>query len=242
MSLISLASNERVFICGKTGSGKTFLARYLTRKIKRLVVLDGKGTLGGADWGLEDWNENNDVRDPQAAFRLRAVPGLKSDLTDYWDSVLETCMRAGNITIYIDELYAVCPPNKAASPTLFACYTRGREFGLGMWASTQRPVWIPLVAMSEAEHFFMFRLQLWEDKQRLAAFMGDEVLNPIRDEHGFFYMKAIEDDVTYFHQFNPIDPAPDEADAEVLKTAIPEDDMPVIENNRSRYIKLPWRK
>jgi energy-coupling factor transporter ATP-binding protein EcfA2 len=207
MPQISLNTNERVFITGKTGSGKSFLARYLTRKIKRLVVLDGKGTLGVPDWNLTDWEPGANLSDPSKEFRLRAVPSLKIDLVDYWDSVLEKCLRSGNITIYIDELYAVVPPNKTASPTIFACYTRGREFGLGMWASTQRPVWIPLVAMSEAEHFFMFRLQLLEDKQRLAAFMGSEVTQPVLDEHGFYYMKAIDDKVKYYKKFNPIETA-----------------------------------
>lgn len=201
MPQISLLSNERVFICGKTGSGKTFLARYLTKHIKRLVVLDGKGTLGTPEWGLTEFTNSSDLHAKE--FRLRAYPPLKTDLADYWDSILTKCLYAGNITIYIDELYAVCPPNKQPSPSLFACYTRGREYGLGMWASTQRPVWIPLVALSEAEHFFVFRLQLLEDKQRLAAFMGTDVILPIQDEHGFYYMRAVDDDVSYYKQFSP---------------------------------------
>jgi energy-coupling factor transporter ATP-binding protein EcfA2 len=203
MPKISLTTNERLFITGKTGSGKTFLARHLTQKVKRLVVLDGKGTLSGPDWNLEKWSDGLDRLNNGEDVRLRAVPDIKTDLSDYWDAILETSLRAGNVTIYIDELYAVVPPNKTASPVLFACYTRGREFGVGMWASTQRPVWIPLVAMSEAEHFFMFRLQLMEDKSRLAAFMGQEVLEQINDPHGFYYSKAIDDHVTYFTQYNP---------------------------------------
>lgn len=234
MSQISLSTNERVFICGKTGSGKSYLARYLTRNIKRLVVLDGKGTLGTPEWNLTDWSDNIDLKDPSAEFRLRAVPGLKVDLTDYWDTILEKCLRAGNVTVYIDELYAVVPPNKAASPTLFACYTRGREFGLGMWASTQRPVWIPLVSLSEAEHFFVFRLQLWEDKQRLAAFMGEGVLGAVTDEHGFYYMRAIDDEVTYYKQFNPVDPI-----TAVIPETISKEDMPTLPNNgRSRKVRI----
>lgn len=229
MSSITLSTNERVFITGKTGSGKTFLARYLTRKIKRLVVLDGKGTLGTPDWALEPFEQNIEKLNSKEPFRLRAVPGLKTDLTAYWDDVLETTLRAGNVTIYIDELYAVVPPNKTASPTLFGCYTRGREFGVGVWASTQRPVWIPLVAMSEAEHFFMFRLQLMEDKQRLAAFMGADVLQPIYDEHGFYYAKAADDYVRYYHQFQP-----QEKEAAVTNTQ--RDELPEMPHNRKRQI------
>jgi energy-coupling factor transporter ATP-binding protein EcfA2 len=237
MPQISLATNERLFITGKTGSGKSYLARYLTRKISRLIVLDGKGTLGVPEWGLEDWYKSIDLNDQTKTFRLRAYPPLKADLVEFWDEILYQAMRAGNITIYMDELYAVVPPNKTASPTLFACYTRGREFGLGMWASTQRPVWIPLVAMSEAEHFFVFRLQLMEDKQRLAAFMGSDVLEPIRDDHGFYYMKAIDDHVTYYKQFHASDPV---ATAEEI--SIPPAALPQAERQRTRYITFGGEK
>lgn len=232
MPQITLSSNDRLFICGKTGSGKTYLARYLTKSLKRLVVLDGKGTLGIPEWRLSEWSENVDLKDPKAEYRLRAVPPLKTELAEFWDTVLMACLRAGNITVYIDELYAVCPPNRNPTPTLFACYTRGREFGLGMWASTQRPVWIPLVSMSEAEHFFMFRLQLLEDKQRLAAFMGKEIIEPIQDEHGFYYMRAIDDVVTYYEKFNPV------ASAEVEKETIAPDKMLQQEQPRKRRIHL----
>lgn len=233
MPQITIATNERVFICGKTGSGKTFLARYLTKQIKRLVVLDGKGTLGTPEWNLDPWNDGIDLKDQDKQFRLRAVPPLKAELADYWDSVLMSCIRAGNITVYIDELYAVCPPNKPPTPTIFACYTRGRELGLGMWASTQRPVWIPLVALSESEHFFVFRLQLMEDKQRLAAFMGTQVLQQISEEHGFYYMQAVDDNVTFYKRFNPSEPV-----TEVEREVIDPEKMPISERGRARKFNL----
>jgi energy-coupling factor transporter ATP-binding protein EcfA2 len=188
MPPISLKSNERVLLCGKTGSGKTYLARYITRPLKRLVVLDGKGTLG--EWGLEAWNSKT-MRDLRRGdnVRLRALPPIGTNFLEYWEEVISACFQAGNVTIYIDELYAVCPPNKNPSDALWSAYTRGRELGVGVWSATQRPVWIPLFALSEAEHFFVFRLQLMDDKSRLAAFMGNSVLQSIKDPHGFYYSR-----------------------------------------------------
>lgn len=204
MPRIKLASNERVLIAGKTGSGKTFLAHYITRSIKRLVILDGKGTLG--NWGLEPWS-GRAVRallrgEP---MRTRAIPPIGVDMLAYWDEVIYTAYRAGNVLVYIDEMYSVAPPNQKPSDALWALYTRGRELGVGVWASTQRPVWIPLFALSEAEHFFLFRLQLFEDRQRMAAFMGSEVMSTITDIHGFYYAAAVAEKPFYVHRLEVSD-------------------------------------
>lgn len=196
MPPISLRSNERVLLCGKTGSGKTYLARYITRPLKRLVVLDGKGTL--SNWGLDEYNGQT-ARDLRRGddVRLRALPPIGTNILEYWDEVILSCFQAGNVTIYIDELYAVCPPNKNASDALWSAYTRGRELGVGVWSATQRPVWVPLFALSEAEHFFLFRLQLMDDKNRMASFMGSKVLSIIRDPHGFYYSRPDFDEPIY---------------------------------------------
>ncbi len=196
---INLKSNQRILIVGKTGSGKTYLAKYLTRQANRLIVLDAKVTL--SDWGLEPWG--SDTRSKLlngAPVRIRAVPPMNGDIMAYWEAVLSDSYRAGNVVVYIDELYAICPPNQKPLNVLWAMYTRGRELGIGVWSSSQRPAWIPLFALSEADHYFNFRLQLEEDRKRMAAFMGVEVLRTISDEHGFFYSMAAWDRPVYYKQ------------------------------------------
>jgi hypothetical protein len=189
-----------VLITGKTGSGKTYLASYMTKPLKRLVVLDGKGSLSG--WNLEPWDNQSisKLNKRDEPVRIRALPPFGVDPDIYWNKVLSTCYLAGNCTIYIDELYAISPPNQRPSPELFGVYTRGREPGVGVWGATQRPVSIPLIALSEAEHFFMFRLSLGEDRQRMSAFMTYDVVKTIQDTHGFYYMFAEWDKPIYVKQ------------------------------------------
>lgn len=230
MPRIHLASNERVLIAGKTGSGKTYLARYITRPIKRLVVLDGKATLN--NWGLEPWDAGT-VRallrgEP---IRARVVPPIGIDQSEYWNEAIMQAYHAGNCLIYIDELYAVAPPNQKPPDALWAAYTRGRELGLGVWAATQRPVWIPLFAMSEADHFFMFRLQLSEDRQRMAAFMGNEVTRTITDKHGFFYASSEADEPSYTQRLE----VSDSGAGKLLEVVSKKQTIPVSKPTGRRY-------
>lgn len=186
-------------IAGKTGSGKTYLARRLLAHAPRLVVLDPKGRLD--DWQCEDASRDTSRRlaagDP---VRVRYRVTGPDDDDDLWTRALTDAYEAGDVVVYIDELYGVVEPGQRAPGILSAAYTRGREYGVGVWAATQRPTWIPLFALSESDHYFVFRLTLAEDRKRLAAFMGTDVETPITDPHGFFYARAVDDAPAYFER------------------------------------------
>ena len=84
--------------------------------------------------------------------------------------------------------------------------------GIGTSASSQRPMWVPLFVLSESEHFFVFRLSLQEDKNRMAAFMGPAVRDVIiKDRHGVFYSYVVWDDPIYMSRL-PVGPQPKKAD------------------------------
>ncbi len=190
-----IQSNDRVFVCGKTGSGKTVLAKYLTAKLSRLIVLDPKGSLD--NWDCLEPNERNIKKFLNGEpLRLRFVPPL-TDAADYWQLPVELAFNAGDCVIYVDELYGVVPPGQRAGEMFSALWTRGREFGIGAWGASQRPSWVPLVCISEADHHFVFRLTLDEDRARMAAFMGDAVMQPITDRHGFWQMSQVDDVPVY---------------------------------------------
>ncbi len=168
----------------------------LTRPLKRLVVLDGKGTLG--NWDLLEWNrETRAMLKNQEPVRTRILWDIGSDVFEFWEEVLEEIYNARNVTVYCDELYALSDKPGIVQPALRAIYTRGRELGIGAWASTQAPVSVPLVTIRESEHWFMFRLNMDDDRQRMAEFMTQTVRQPISDKHGFWYMFAEDDGPIY---------------------------------------------
>lgn len=168
MPNIPLQSNSRVAFVGKTGSGKTYAARLLTASLPRLIVFDPKGTLYEG-WNLEEWNDRTAKQlEKGKPVRLR-VP---APIDNRWEPYFETCYYAGDCTVYIDELYGVLDGSRPGD-YLRALYTRGRELNIGVWAATQRPSWVPLFALSEADWIFLFRLQMAVDRKRMAEIMGE---------------------------------------------------------------------
>ncbi len=214
---VKIKSNERVFLAGKTGSGKTYLARHLLKAYKRLVVIDSKGTL--TDWGLDPWDRETKRRLKRGEdVRARVTFDIVQGLEDEWNSLFAFLFEEVkfNFTLYIDETYGVVDFGTRAPPGLVALYTRGREFGIGVWAATQRPLGVPLVQKSEAEHVFMFRLILRGDRMHMGEFMGEEVTEGvIPDEHGFYYKKVDWFDPVYVPIFNPKEGSFDSASKKV---------------------------
>jgi hypothetical protein len=198
---MSILSNDRVFITGRTGSGKTVLAKYLLSNVSRLVVLDGKGTLG--NWGLSEWDKNS-IKKLRTGLEVRTRVTIEPsrDKSEIWEEVLREVWEAQNCTVYIDEVYLVVDPGKRPSNYLVAIWTAGRELGIGGFAASQRPSLIPMFIISEADHYFNFRLSLENDRKRMAEFMTDTVLQPIVDKYGFYYMAATDDYPMYIKKLD----------------------------------------
>jgi hypothetical protein len=184
---IVIKDNERVAYVGKTDSGKTYLARHILAPMPRLIVLDGKGSLGGKEWNLQPGGKNGSdvIRRMQRGEpgRLRFTAQTESD----WLWPLDLAWSLGHVVVYIDEMLLVAP-NGRPFKELTRLYQIGREMGIGVQAATQRPRNVPQVMFSEAEWLFLFRVSKKEDRKMVADF-GDEdetMLNPIRDRHGFY--------------------------------------------------------
>ncbi len=204
--VLKISSADRIAFAGKTGSGKTFLAQYLLRTFKRLIVIDPKMVLGIPKWNLEDLDAKNlkALRKGEGArIRVYNPPAVDKDGYPVWDAIFELAWDLGNLTVYIDEMYSVAINGRMSYP-LRRLYTQGREPQIGVWASTQRPSYVPLEMFSEAEWDFIFMLRMEEDRKRIAKGTGaTEILEPIRDLHGFYIYNQLWTEAVYKDKFEP---------------------------------------
>ncbi len=186
-------SSERVFLAGASGSGKTYAALGMLHRVPRLVLVDANDDLEDRLWLTTPWNtEVGDKLQGGENVRTRVI----------YDRDIETALtiayQSHDCIVYIDEVTAVISENRPAPAFIEEIWKRGRKRNVGGWAASQRPVRIPLLFLSEARHFFCFRLMLERDRERMAEIMGPAVLTRPVDKFGFWYYHSGDEQAFYF--------------------------------------------
>lgn len=184
---IIIAPNQRVVAVGKTGSGKSFLVRHYLAGYRNVICLDTKGDVKWPEAGevpvftrLKDLTAN--LTTGKAIYR----PVMGEMNQGFYDAFCRWIFDRGNTIAWIDEVYDVCEAQEIPF-YLKALLTRGRSRGIGVWCCTQRPKMVPNFFFSEAEHSFIFRLGLEDDRAKVAGWAGQEVMRVPPGRHGFWY-------------------------------------------------------
>lgn len=170
--------NDRVLLSGQTGSGKSTLARVLLQSREYVVICDAKRQIKWPGYQVfTDLQRLRDV-DPVKVKKIIYKPsfaalnewqeqGNDSEINRFFQWVYER----QNTTLYVDELALVSKGNIA--PFYYgACMMQGRELDIEVISGTQRPTGIPQVVISEAEHVYVFKLKLDQDRDRIERVAG----------------------------------------------------------------------
>lgn len=207
--------NEHVFIPGRTGSGKTYLARKYLANYKNVVAIDTKGLLSwpeipGTIWtGKEKENLKNNFQNKELTmvFNLRDLAAVETPKIIYrptWDELKEEYYNEffkwiylrQNTIVWIDEVMSICPTPYKIPEYYKAILTRGRQRQTAAWSLTQRPSGIPQIIMSESTHFFAFDLNLPQDRDKLTEVTGARELQEKPGKYLFWYYH-VERDTAY---------------------------------------------
>lgn len=189
-----IRSNDRVFVVGKTGSGKSAAAQALVwSKLKDVIYYDMTGgeeaklnapvlrSLDDVETALYGEGENH-------LTKLVYSPEVPS--YDGFERLCELVYNHGNIHLIADELMMVYRQNNSVRPTTdhhLKILTNGRKRGVGMTGCSQRPVNVPLEAISESEHIFTFKLKLPDDRDRMTKVSGPLVDGALDLDRWWYY-------------------------------------------------------
>lgn len=195
--------DEHVFVSGQTGTGKSFLAEvYLAgENFLHVVKLDTKGEVyerrkkkqpiwrglvEGRDYTvIERLQDIDSVETPKIVY----APVFEEQEQEYYDALMKWVYMRENTTLWIDELMEVCPGPFKYPPYLKGLMTRGRSKNAAVWACTQRPADIPSIVMGNCTHFFIFDMNLPQDREKVAKTTGAPDFLDKPGYRNFWYFK-----------------------------------------------------
>lgn len=185
--LVPIQADQRVCLFGRTGSGKTTLAkRILSSATFRWAALDPKHDLSIP--GIPVVSKFNEDLD-------RQIIRVPFDENEYfaWDDAIDGVWENGNRILYVDETTLLTPP-RSLRASLGRAIRTGRSRGVGVWCASQRPKDLPSAVFTEAEHFFVFQLTFKADREKVCSFTTDAISDalPKLRNHDYVYYNVKE--------------------------------------------------
>lgn len=183
-----LTGDQRAYFAGKTGSGKSYLARYLLKKMRasgwRVVIIDPKKDWQGRGkerrpYGKDNGPGSGTVDHPVLVDTFKPELGVQIFQPFEWDEkcdhFAQAIMSVGNTVVYFDEITQLV--NASHVPRWFnVLWTQGRSLNIAAWAGSQRPRNVPIIIKDQAEAWYIFRVKNWEDRKAIAGYIPtDEV-------------------------------------------------------------------
>lgn len=168
--------SDRVFICGRTGSGKSYLARRLFEAVlPPRIVIDPKDETQATGGMFRDGRQAVTFTDPAhipEAEVLRFVPRDPGDIEAY-DRLYAGLFEIPHMFVWCDEVADVAPSSKI-TPAVRRFVKQGRVKGHGHLALNQEPTWVDRAMIANSEHIMVFATHQPDHVRTLAEAMGED--------------------------------------------------------------------
>jgi hypothetical protein len=178
------ASDKRAVIVGSTGSGKTFVACWLLAFAdwhkRPWYILDYKGDQLIRDIRATDIDVNEEPPTEPGLYRLALIPDMDDKaLAKFFWRIWEN----ENSGIYLDEGFMINRNDTAFKALL----TQGRSKNIQMITLVQRPVFCSKFIFSEANHFYVMKLQIEDDRKYVSGYLDGTPINRLPRFHSYVY-------------------------------------------------------
>lgn len=206
--------NDRTFITGRTGSGKTQAAAwhlsYADFHVKPWVILDWKGDKLLGQIERARVIEPGEIPKHPGIYIARPTPD-----DERVEPMLMSIWERENMGLYIDEGYMI----SQRSAGLRSIVTQGRSKHIPVIVLSQQPVWVSSFAISEADFFQVFNLSNTMHHKVIRQFMPIEDFQPLEKYHSYYYDVA-EDDLRVLAPVEDSELILDRFDRRLKKTSL----------------------
>lgn len=192
-----IPDDQHVLIAGRTGSGKTELLYAYTSGYPFVAVLDTKEEFTFGGYVLPDeiaiitrLDQLDLVEEPKIIYR----PHFSELTQEAFSEFFFWCYYRQNTVVVVDELMSVSPNPFVIPEGLKACLTRGRSKHVPVWSATQRPSGVSQLPISESNHFFIFDLNMKQDRDKLYNVTGVEEFLEKPGLYKFWYYNVRQED------------------------------------------------
>lgn len=194
--LFHFPAGWRITVAGRTGSGKSWLARKLLRASSyHWLIFNPKLTHAYDPLGPEVLTKITTSRLDRSLRKYKYTSlnfGLGWDHSAQDELLCWIIEKYENIGICIDELLTLHNQGRAG-PGLRGLLTRGRELQQSGLLLCQRPKWVDVYCFSEADAVIEFQLTRSEDRKAIYEGTGYAAALERERGHDFLYLPVAGD-------------------------------------------------
>ncbi len=184
--MISIKQNDIVTICGKRGSGKTYLMNQIIKSADSFFVYDALHQISISNaYTTKNFNDAlNALR--KGSKRIIYKP-IQISIAEY-DALCRLIYNIGNIMLFVDEADRVMP-SRAITRNASALIDLGRTNLIGGVFLTRRLARLDSLPISQSDHVMAFKTILPQDVKYLKEFIGEiaEQAPNLKPYHFLYY-------------------------------------------------------